>query len=75
MPERLNAQQRVTAEAYVEVFKPGAATQLVLDDLLVYARSIPEPLARSGAMDLLMHVMLRRSVIRRERRERPTDAG
>jgi len=55
----------------VTVFAPGAATQLVLDDMLVHARNLPEPIARSGAMDLLMHVMLRRSVIRRERRERP----
>ena len=74
MANRLTPEQRATAEAYLETFKPGHATQLVLDDLLVFARAIQEPVVRSGAMDLLMHIMLRRSVIRRERRDRP-DGG
>jgi hypothetical protein len=45
MANRLTPEQRATAEAYLEVFKPGQATQQVLDDSLVFTRAIQEALA------------------------------
>ena len=63
----MNPAQRQVADAYSQVFASGAATQMVLDDLTVYANGLSEPLVRAGATLLLLYVLTKRSAIRREK--------
>lgn len=62
-----NAQRQAIADAYNQAFPPGAATTAILDDLTLFAKSLPDPLMRAGATDLILHLLLRRSLLRRER--------
>ena len=59
--------QRAIADAYSQVFAVTPHTQIVLDDLTVTANSMGDPLARAGATNLLLHILLKRSAIRREK--------
>jgi len=61
----LTPAQRTTADAYAHVFAPSRDTTLVLDDLKVAAAAMPDPLARAGATNLLLHILLKSSALRR----------
>lgn len=63
----LNPAQRQTADAYAQVFAPSAATQVVLDDLTVTANTMGDPMVRAGATNLILHILLKRSALRREK--------
>ncbi len=62
----LTPDQKRVAEAYAHCFATAPATQIVLDDLTVTARNMGDPLERAGATSLLLHILLRRSQIRRD---------
>lgn len=67
----LTPAQRAIADAYAQVFAPTPQTQAVLDDLTVAANSMGDPMTRAGATNLLLHILLKRSTLRREKaRER-----
>jgi len=59
--------QKATADAYTQVFGATPHAQRVLDDLTTTANSMSDPLARAGATNLLLHILLKRSAIRREK--------
>lgn len=63
----LRPDQRATAEAYAQTFAPTPHTQAVLDDLTVAANSMNDPMMRAGATNLLLHILLKRSALRREK--------
>lgn len=63
--------QRRLADAYVHVFASSPQTQMVLDDLTVAANAIADPLGRAGATHLILHMLLKRSAIRREKMREP----
>ena len=60
----LNAMQRLTAEAYAHVFAPSRTTDLVLDDLTVFANTLPES-QQAGGIRVVGYIMLKRSALRR----------
>ena len=63
----LSPDQEARAHAWAKVFEDGPATTAVLDDLTEFARALPETQI-AGAMNLLMHILLRRSALRRTAR-------
>ena len=62
----MNPAQRQIADAYSHVFAPGPQTQLVLDDLTVFANSVSES-QQPGAIRVLGYILLKRSAMRREK--------
>ena len=61
--------QRTTAEAFAHVFAPGPQTQLVLDTMIGYARSLSDPLVRAGATEMVLYVLGQSGSLRRARRQ------
>ena len=60
----LNPAQQQTAEAYAQVFAPSRQTELVLDDLTVFANALPES-QQAGGIRVLGYIFLKRSTLRR----------
>ncbi len=60
------ADQEARAQAWARVFEDGPAATAVLDDLTEFAKSLPET-QTAGAASLLLHILSRRSQIRREK--------
>ena len=54
----------MTAEAYQHVFAPSRQTEIVFDDLTVFANSVPES-QQAGAIRVLGYILLKRSQLRR----------
>ena len=58
------------AEAYARVFGENADTLAVLDDLLAFAQSQPDPLVKAGIALAVHRCYLLRSLSRRQARKR-----
>lgn len=63
----LTADQEARAQAWAKVFEDGPATTAVLDDMTVFVNGIPET-QQAGAARLLLFILLKRSQLRRARR-------
>lgn len=70
----MTPEQRAISEAYRDVFA-SASGPIVLDDLTVKARTLGEPLERAGAAQLLLHILVQRSALAREKRREPKQAS
>lgn len=64
----LTPAQTGRATAWATVFADGQATTVVLDDMVSYARQLPDPLERAGATGLILYLLMRRSELRRQKR-------
>ena len=62
----LTDEQAARAQAWTAVFADGPATTAVLDDMTVFVNALPES-QQAGAAKLLLYILLRRSLLRREK--------
>lgn len=62
----MNDTQKTVAGAYRDVFADSGQVTLVLDDLTSMARGLPLE-HQAGAFQILMHILTKRSALRRER--------
>lgn len=60
--------QQARAEAWATVFDDSSATAAVFDDITVFVNALPET-QMAGAMRLFAWMLLKRSAVRRERRQ------
>jgi hypothetical protein len=63
-------EQKRLAQAYAEIFG-GVSGQMVLDDLAGKANGFVETSERGGALNLLLHIMVQRSALRRAAQRGP----
>ena len=64
----LTPAQEARAQAWAAVFADGPAATAVLDDMVGFARTLPEPLLRAGATELVLYVLSQRTALRRRSR-------
>lgn len=63
----MTPQQRAIAEAYSHVFAPGPYTHAVIDDMKTAANAMADPMQRAGATNMILHVLMKSSALRREK--------
>lgn len=60
----LTPEQTASAQAWERVFEDSAQTTVVLDEMTVFANTLPSE-HQAGAAKLLLWILLRRSALRR----------
>lgn len=70
----LTSEQEARAHAWASVFGDGAATTVVLDDMTVFATTLPEG-QQAGATRMLLYILTKRSQLRRLARRNGKGTG